>query len=65
MGTFAESAIINTIYHLPTKKNKLPISISFAGKKQKFAISALCLQKTNVSCSFPLVPFSVCGNMKK
>ncbi len=62
-----------TIYHLPTKENILPFSISvcskhmevccfrflFAANKRKLAVSFFHLQQTNRSCHFPLVPFSI------
>jgi hypothetical protein len=53
MGTFSETAIVaqETSYRFP---------IPFAANKRKFAVSVLCLQKTNGSCHFSLVPFSEC-----
>jgi hypothetical protein len=33
MGTFAETAIVDLVYRLPTKKNKLPFSISVCSKQ--------------------------------
>jgi hypothetical protein len=57
MGMFVETVIV-TVYHLPTKENKLPFSVW--SKKRKFVISIFCMQQTNGSFRFLLVPFSVC-----
>ncbi len=64
-GRFAEIASSITVYHLPTKKNKLPFSVSFCNKQRKFSVSFLRLQQTNDSFRFPSVPFYVCGILEK
>jgi hypothetical protein len=52
MGTFAETAIADYRYHLPTKENKCQFSFSFAANRRKFAVSVFHLQQTNRSCHF-------------
>jgi hypothetical protein len=54
MGTFAETAIADSMF-------------PFAANKQKFAVSIFRLEHTqkNGSCCFPLVPFSVCVAQQK
>ncbi len=47
-----------TGYRLPSKVNKLPISISICSKKRKFAVFNFGFQQTNGSCRFPVVLFS-------
>jgi hypothetical protein len=37
MGTFAETAIVITIYCFPTKENKLKFPVSLAANKRKLA----------------------------
>ncbi len=57
MGRFADSA--NVDYHLSiTDQEKTNFRSPFAENKRKFAISIFCLQQTNESCRFPLVPIS-------
>jgi hypothetical protein len=51
IGTFAKTAIIN--YH--ARKN-FRFMFPFAANIRKFAVSVFCLQQTNGSCRFPLVP---------
>jgi hypothetical protein len=53
MGTFAKTAIVVTIYFLPTKENKPPFL--FAANKWKFAVSVFRLQQTNGICRFPYI----------
>jgi hypothetical protein len=45
MGT--ETGIVDSLYHLPTKENKLLFSISFTASKRKFAVYIFRLQQTN------------------
>jgi hypothetical protein len=56
--TFAETAIVITVYCLPTKENKILFSVASKGK---FAVSVFRLQQMNGNCHFPLVLFSLCG----
>jgi hypothetical protein len=57
MGTFAETA--NGDYRsLFARQGKKNFSFPFAKNKRKFAASVFCLQQTNGSCLFLLVPFS-------
>ncbi len=53
-----------TVYHLLTKENKVPFSVSVCINKRKFAVSVFLQQKANGSRRFLLVPFSVCENME-
>jgi hypothetical protein len=64
MGTFAETAIVDTV-HLPTKENNLPFSVSACSKKRKFAVSVFHLQQTNRNCDFTSVPFSIYKYIQK
>jgi hypothetical protein len=57
MGTLAETANVDYRFRLRTKENKH--RFPFAGNKRKFAVSVFCLQQTNRSCRFPLVPFYI------
>ncbi len=52
--------------HLPfivcrPRKTNVCFQFPFAANKRKFVVSVFRLHKTNGSCPFPLVPFSVCG----
>jgi hypothetical protein len=53
MGTLAKTAIVVTIYRLPTKENKL--LVQFAANKWKFVVSIFRLQQTNGICRFPYI----------
>jgi hypothetical protein len=56
MGTFAETANIETAYRLPTKEKNLPLFIfCVTENQQKFAVSVFRLQQTNRSCRFPYI----------
>jgi hypothetical protein len=50
-----------TVFRLPTKEYKLLFSVSVCSEQTEFAVSVFRWQKTNGSCRFLLVPFSVCG----
>jgi hypothetical protein len=61
--------LLNSNYRLPLiicRPRKISVRFPFAyvANKQEFAISVFRLQKTNGSCRFPLVPFSICGIME-
>jgi hypothetical protein len=51
MGTFAETVIVDTVYHLPTKENKLPVfPILFAANKRKFVfLFSVCNEQPEVA----------------
>jgi hypothetical protein len=58
MGTFAET--VNVVYRLSFADQGRQISVfhfQFAENNWKFPIFAFCLQQTNGSCRFLLVPF--------
>jgi hypothetical protein len=61
MGTFVETAIVDTICRLPTKENKLTFSVSVCSKQMEVSRFRFSSQQTNGSCHCPLVPFSVWG----
>jgi hypothetical protein len=47
MGTWLKQLSSITVYHLPTKENKLPFSVPFAANKRKVAVAVFRLQQTN------------------
>jgi hypothetical protein len=47
MDTFAETAIVDTSYRLPTKENNFRFPFLFSANKQKFAVYIFHLLQTN------------------
>jgi hypothetical protein len=61
MDTFAETAIVDYVYRLPTKENKRPFPFPFAANKWKF--SFLYTLKFSVLFYFETAKCGECGTI--
>ncbi len=65
MGTLAETAIVNTVYRLPTKEIKLPFSVSEKEVAVWFISSVFCIYIHIVSINIYILPFQTENRNRK